>query len=94
MTKILLIEKLYKFSTINVDLPYIYTCMFLVSIKSNGLYITPSFLAFHIPLIFALQQSKISEYARCFNADFLHFNDKTKFHIADSQQVIAMVVVG
>ena len=27
-------------------------------------------------------------------ADFLHFNDKTKFHIADSQQVIAMVVVG
>ena len=40
--------------------------MFQVSINSNILYIAPSFLAFHIPLIFALQQLKVSEISTLF----------------------------
>ena len=48
-----------------------------VSINSNILYIPPSFLAFHVPLTFALYQLKISE--KCTVStnrieDVLHFN--------------------
>ena len=39
---------------LSVDLPYTYTCKFQVSINSNVLYIPPHFLAFDIPLRFAL----------------------------------------
>ena len=39
---------------LNVDVPDTYTYMFWVSVNSNILYIPPSFLAFYIPLIFAL----------------------------------------
>ena len=46
---------------ISFDLPYTYTCMFYVSVNSSVLHIPSSFLAFHIPLIFALEQLKISE---------------------------------
>ena len=48
-----------------------------VGIDSNILYIPPNFLAFHIPLTFALYQLKISKkYAFSTNRieDILHFN--------------------
>ena len=38
-----------------VDLPYtLYASMFYVSVNSNVFYISPSFLAIHIPLIFVM----------------------------------------
>ena len=40
--------------------------MFQVIMNSNVSYIPPNFLAFHIPLIFALQQTKISEICTLF----------------------------
>ena len=53
------------FELLRVDLHYTYTCMFQVSVNSNVLHIPSSFLPFHVPVIFTLQQLKIS-YARCF----------------------------
>ena len=58
-TRILLTEILINLELLNVDLSFIYTCMFYVSVNSNV--IPPNFRAFHIPLIFALYQLKISE---------------------------------
>ena len=55
VSRVLLNETLYKFKTISVDLPYTYICVcFKASINSNVLYVPPRFLAFHIPLIFAI----------------------------------------
>ena len=51
-TRILLTEILINLELLNVDLSYIYTCMFYVSVYSNV--IPPNFRVFHIPLIFAL----------------------------------------
>ena len=44
---------------LSADLSYTYKCVFQVSVNLNV--IPTSFLAFHIPLIFARQQLKISE---------------------------------
>ena len=53
VTRISLIETLYKFRT-SVDLPCTYACIFSVNINSDVLCILSRFLAFHIPLVFAL----------------------------------------
>ena len=51
----------FKFCEMFAALPYTYTCMFSTSINSNVLHNSTRFLAFHIPLILALQQLKIWE---------------------------------
>ena len=57
--RILLIEALSSFWTIKkAKCWFTYICTYSVSVNSNA--IPPSFLAFHIPLIFARQQLKIS----------------------------------
>ena len=51
-TRILLTEIVINLELLNVDLPYIYTCMFYVCVNSN--IIPPNFRAFYIPLTFSL----------------------------------------
>ena len=51
---------------LSIDLPYTYTCMVQVSVNSNVLHTSPSFLGFHIPLIFAPQQLNLSEICTLF----------------------------
>ena len=77
VTRTLLIEALSKFRTIKCWFTLHLHMYVKVSINSNILDIPPSFLAFHIPLTFALYQLKISE--KCTVStnrieDVLHFN--------------------
>ena len=60
VTRILLMETLHKFRTIK--------CWFSLYLHmyTNVLYIPASFLVFHSPMIFALQQLKISEICTLF----------------------------
>ena len=51
---------------LNLYLPFNYTCMFQFSGNSNVLRIPPSFLAFLVLLIFAVQPLKISEICTLF----------------------------
>ena len=54
MNRILLTGILTILELLNVDIPYNYTCLFYVNVKSYV--ITPNFHAFDIPLIFELFQ--------------------------------------
>ena len=63
---LLLIERLSNLRSVNVDLSYTCKCMFQVSANSNVFFILPSFPAFHIPLILARQQLKISKICTLF----------------------------
>ena len=68
--RIVIIETLYKFRTIKYWLTlYFHMYVFgLVVINSNILCIPPSFITLHIPVIFILQQLKISEKCTLFHA--------------------------
>ena len=64
-SRILLTEILINLELLNVELPYIYSCMFThVSVNSNV--IPPNLHVFRIPLIFTLKQLKVSEICMVF----------------------------
>ena len=65
-TRISLIETRYTLRIIDCLFTHTLTCVLQIGVNSNVLYISPSFLAFHISLILAFQQIKISEISTLF----------------------------
>ena len=88
-------SNLIEFFEIRFDVAIIRLYKAILSKNSNVLYIPPHFLAFHIPLIFALQQLRISHYAGCF--DYLHifanFANFDRFHKIKSTRNFLLNVI-
>ena len=83
------------FEIIRFDAAIIRLYKAILSKNSNVLYMPPRFLAFHIPLIFALQQLRILHYAGCFDhlhifANFANFN---QFHKIKSTRNFLLNVI-